>query len=77
MRTTLDIAEPILRDLRKLQAATGKSLGALASELLAQALATHKKAPRAVPFRWTARPLGALVDVADKEALYRILDDSP
>ncbi len=77
MRTTLDIADPILRDLRRLQATTGKSLGELASELLAQALAAGQKSPPPVPFRWTSQPMGNRVDISDKDALYRILDGEP
>lgn len=75
MRTTLDIADPVLRDLKTLQQETGQSLGELASELLARALTERlrERAP-APPFHWTAQPMGGLVDVADKEALYQALD---
>ncbi len=75
MRTTIDIDDPVLRELKKLQAATGKSLGQLASELLAQALAGRPRQQPRVAFRWTSRAMGALVDVTDKEALYRLMDD--
>jgi hypothetical protein len=77
MRTTLDIDDPVLRQLRKRQKGSGKSLGQVASELLAQALAEkHGPAPPA-ELRWTSRPMGALVDVSDEEALYRALDGRP
>lgn len=78
MRTTLDIADPVLADLRRLQEQTGQSLGELASELLAHALAAREQAaPPAQPFRWNSQPMGALVDLQDKEALYRALDSKP
>ena len=36
MKTTLDIDEPILRELKRRQAKEGKSLGRLVSDLLAR-----------------------------------------
>lgn len=75
MRTTIDIDDPVLRALRKLQKRSGKPLGRLVSELLAQALGAQPPAPAEAPFSWTSRPLGAVVDIADKEALYRALDE--
>jgi hypothetical protein len=75
MRTTLDIDDPVMRQLRRRQKGSGKSLGQLASELLAQALAEPPQAKVAAGLSWTSRPMGALVDVADKDALYRALDE--
>lgn len=74
MRTTLDLDESVLRELKARQRREGKSLGELASELLARALSQ----PRAssTPLRWTAGALGARVDLEDKEALRRALDES-
>jgi hypothetical protein len=73
MRTTLDIEGPVLKDLRAIQKREGGSLGALVSRLLAGALARHGR-PAKQPFHWTARPMKARLDLADKEALYAILD---
>lgn len=73
MRTTLDIEGPVLKELREVQRREGGTLGSLASRLLAEALARRGR-PAAAPFRWTARPMGAIVDLADKEAVYAILD---
>lgn len=74
-RTTLDIDEPILRDLRKLQQREGKSLGRLVSDLLADALGRLKSRPEPRPrFRWTTREMGAKVDLTDKEAVHAALD---
>jgi hypothetical protein len=49
-------------------------MGAVVSELLADALA-RRRTPRARPaFRWVSRPMNALVDLADKDAVYAVLD---
>ena len=73
MRTTMDIEDPVLKEVRALQSRVGGSLGSLVSRLLAEALARQGQ-PAEVPFRWTARPMSASVDLADKEAVYAILD---
>jgi len=74
VRTTLDIEAPVLKELRELQKREGGSLGALVSRLLAAALAGRGKRPTAPAFRWTSRPMRSLVDLADKDAVYAILD---
>ncbi len=50
-------------------------MGAIASELLARALAEDEReaAPRPA-FAWTAEPMGARVDLDDKDTVDRILD---
>lgn len=74
MRTTLDIEAPVLKDLRELQRREGGTLGEWVSRLLAEALAARPKKPVAPPFEWTARPMGALVDLDDRDLVYAILD---
>ncbi len=74
MRTTLDIDDPVLRELKRRQRAEGKSLGKVASELLARALAEPGEAKAPMKFAWIAQAMGARVDVADKEALYQAMD---
>jgi hypothetical protein len=74
VRTTLDIAAPVLKDIRELQRREGGSLGDLVSRLLAEALAQRPKKPVAPAFEWTAKPMAALVDLADKDVVYAILD---
>lgn len=74
MRTTLDIDNPVLRELKQLQVKEGKSLGRLVSDLLAQALKTDATPAAASPPVWIAKPMGARVNLADKEAVYRALD---
>ena len=78
MRTTIDIDDPILKEVKRLQRREGKSLGRLVSELLAQALAGLREAPAGAPqFRWIAKPMGARVDLGDKHALLDAMDDMP
>jgi hypothetical protein len=73
-RTTLDLDPAILRELRRLGAREGKSMGQVASELLARAVAAEPDSP-APPFTWIHRDLGVPhVDLEDEEALRRILD---
>jgi hypothetical protein len=74
MRTTLDIEGPVLKDVRELQRREGGTLGELVSRLLAEALARRPKMPVVPAFEWTAKPMGALVDLADKDVVYAILD---
>jgi hypothetical protein len=77
MRTTLDIDDPILKDLKRLQRREGKPLGRLVSDLLAQALAAARRTSRPTPpFRWIAKPMRPRVDLADKHALLDAMDDT-
>ena len=73
-RTTLDLDPAVLRELRRRGAREGKSMGQVASELLARAVAEPPDAP-APAFTWTAADLGVpLVDLEDPEAMRRVLD---
>jgi hypothetical protein len=74
MRTTVDLDAPILRELKRLQRVEKKSLGRLVSDLLAQALAARKTGPTPTPFAWTSQPMGARVDLRDKDAVHAVLD---
>jgi hypothetical protein len=78
MRTTVDIDDPILKDLKKIQEKEGKSLGRLISDLLAQAI-RERKSPKASakPGRWVSKAMGARVDLADREALYAAMEQEP
>jgi len=73
-RTTIDIDATVLRELKRRQRAQGRTLGQLASELLASALATS--GPTEPPaFRWTTAVMRSRVDIEDKEAVRRALDE--
>lgn len=70
-RTTIDLDPVVLRELRRRQKKEGRTLGSLASELLARAL--KEKPPADTPFVWRSQPMGAKVDLEDKEAVRRAL----
>jgi plasmid stability protein len=73
-RTTIDLDPSILRELRRRGAREGKSMGQVASELLARAVASDRALPPP-DFTWTSGDLGpTLVDLEDKEAVRRVLD---
>ncbi len=76
-RTTLDIADPILGELKQLQARENKTLGQLVTELVAEALAERRRtSPRKLQrLKWFSADMGApKIDIDDKEALWAVLD---
>jgi hypothetical protein len=73
-RTTVDIDGPVLRDVKALQKKEKTSLGKIISRLLAEALSRRGSAEPPPEFRWASRPMGELVDLSDKEAVYAALD---
>jgi hypothetical protein len=77
MRTTLDIDDPILKDLRRLQRREGKSLGRLVSDLLAQSLAAQAAGRAAGPraFAWQSKAMRARVDLSDKQAVLDAMEE--
>jgi hypothetical protein len=74
MRTTLDIDDPVLREVKRLHEQEGRSMGAIVSELLADALARRRGDRGKKTFRWHARAMRARIDIADKDALYAALE---
>ena len=75
MRTTIDIDDPILNQIKALQRQDGRSLGRLVSDLLAKALATEgvrEASPQY--FQWIAKSLNPRVDLDDKDAIRDLLD---
>lgn len=76
MRTTIDLDPTIVKELKRRSKGAGKSMGQLASELLATSLREQDARPGdAVGFEWIARDLGRpLVDLEDKEAVTALLD---
>lgn len=74
-RTTLDLDPGVLRELRRRGAREGKSMGQVASELLAVAVAGRTELP-VPPFGWRSANLGApLVDLEDPEAVRRAMNE--
>lgn len=75
-RTTLNLDGSVLRALRRRGQRDRKSMGQVASELLAPALS--EDADGSSPFEWRTADLGRpRVDLEDKEALRAILDKGP
>lgn len=72
-RTTIDIDARVLRRLNERKRREGKTLGQLVSELLVGVLGEERK-PAAREFNWRSRPMGARVDLEDKEAVRRALE---
>lgn len=75
MRTTVDIDDPILKEVKALGKKKGESLGRIVSDLLARGLRTPTAAgKRRRARRWIARPMASRVDLADKEAVYAAME---
>jgi hypothetical protein len=76
-RTTLDLDSSVLDQLRRRAHAERKSMGQLASERLAAALGDETPA-EPVPLAWPSRRMGKpKVELTDKDALWRALDEPP
>ena len=72
-RTTLDLDPSVLRELRRRGASEGKTMGRVASEVLARALAQGE--PERQELAWVSDDLGLpRGDLEDKEAVRAILD---
>jgi hypothetical protein len=73
-RTTINIDDPIFKEIKELQKKEGRAIGKIVSQLLAEALA-QRKAPKETPkLEWISCPMHSLVDLSDKDAVYSILD---
>jgi hypothetical protein len=76
-RTTLDLDPSVLQELRQRAEMEDKSMGAMASELLAGALAT-RPTRHLGPLRWASHELGApRASLGDKEAMSALMDEAP
>jgi hypothetical protein len=75
MRTTINIDDPILKELKALQQKEGKPLGRLISDLLAQVIGERKSPKRQIKsVVWVSKAMGARINLADNEALYTAMD---
>jgi plasmid stability protein len=73
-RTTLDLDASVLAGLRRRGAAEGKSMGQVASELLAARLGDEKPDEQQ-PLHWARKAMGPFkIDLEDKEAVWNLLD---
>ena len=76
-RTTLDLDGSVLAELRRRGRREGKSMGQVASELLARSM-TEGVDRTTRPLQWKSDKLGEpLVDLEDKEAVRAVLDERP
>ena len=75
MRTTLDLADPVLKELKQASKEEGGSLGEVASRLLADALSVRARGRKSARrLDWSSQPMRAKIDLADKDVVYRALD---
>jgi hypothetical protein len=71
----LDLATPVLRELKSLRDREGGSLRSLASRLLAEALTANRTGAEAPQeLRWETQAMSAKVNLADKEAVHRAME---
>ncbi len=76
MRITLDIDDPLLRDLKQLQQREGKSLGRLVSDLLGASLAARRQEPSGpAAFDWAHQAMVARADLRDMDASLDAMDE--
>ena len=76
-RTTVNLDASVLGQLKRRQHKERKPLSELVNQLLARALAESESGDDvARPLRWTSRTMGARIDLEDKDALLRELDES-
>ncbi|MDX2021895.1 MAG: hypothetical protein SF187_16780 [Deltaproteobacteria bacterium] len=74
-RTTVNIEDPLLEELKAIGKEENASLSDVVSEALALGLAARKKAKKAPPaFKWVSQPLEPMVNLKDKDALANALD---
>ena len=78
MKTTLNIEESVMRRLREEAARRGTTMSALVEAGLRRVLAEPEEAPRgqdSLPPLPVGKSGGYLVDISNREELYRVLDD--
>lgn len=73
MRTTLVIPDAVYRELKRRAAETGETISGLATEFIRRGLSSEPRAGDVPPLP-TASLGPPLIDLSDREALYRALD---
>lgn len=73
-RTTLNIEEQILTEVKELRQQTNQPLGKLVTHLLALDLANRRQETPGPAFQWHAKSMTFLVNIEDKDALHEVLD---
>ena len=74
MKTTLNIADSVMRDLKREAARQGRTMSELVETALRRLL-QHREEPTDLPPLPTARSGGHLTDVANREALYQAMEE--
>lgn len=74
MRTTLNIDDPVLEEIRQIQREEGGSIGKIVSILLADAVAARRNRTENAPFRWHVEPMRSKLDLRDQDAVYDLMD---
>ena len=73
MKTTLNIDDTVMQELRREAARSGRTMSELVEAGLRQLLQRRAESPDLEPLP-SFDSGGALVDVADREALYRVME---
>jgi hypothetical protein len=76
MKTTLNIDDTVMAGLRREAARTGRTMSELVETALRQLLRRRSDTPPLVSLP-SFDSGGALVDVADRDALYRVMEEKP
>jgi hypothetical protein len=74
MKTTLNIDDTVMAELKREAARQGRTMSELVETALRLLLRAQKKGPKLPPLP-TFNSGGFLVDVADRTALYDVLED--
>jgi len=79
MRTTISIDLPLLKKIRLIGHREHKTLTRIIQELLALGVSLRtQRVAMPSPFRlWHPQKMSALIDITDKDAMYKVLDQRP
>ena len=73
MKTTLNIDDNVMAELKREAARQGRTMSELVESALRQLLRSHRK-PQKIVALPTFRSGGTLTDIADREALYQAME---
>jgi hypothetical protein len=73
MKTTLNIDDTVIAELRREAARQGRTMSELVETALRSLFKSQRKTARLEPLP-TFRSGGALIDIADREALYQAME---
>jgi Arc/MetJ family transcription regulator len=74
MKTTLNIDDTVMAELKREAARQGRTMSELVESALRLLLRSQRKQERLVPLQ-TFHTGGALIDIADRDALYQAMED--